>query len=125
MAARSRSGNKSSAPSAGRLATVFGLGTIVLLLGVGWILVHGGLGEVPGKEVLRSLLSGEAGEKVAPEELQATIDRLQKRISELEENHRKEIATLTDRYEQRIDELRLQIKLLQDENERLQRSSDK
>lgn len=125
MAARAKSGKKSSGPSTSKLVAVFGLGTIVLLLGVGWILVHGGLGEVPvpAKQVFRSLLAGEAGEKPSREELQATIDRLEKRIRELEENHRKEIATLRDRYEQQMDELKLEIKLLQDENERLQNSS--
>jgi hypothetical protein len=125
MTGKAKSRRRYSAPSSGKVIFVLGAGTVLILLIVGWVLVHGGLSEIPlpGKEALRGLFTGEAGQKTSPDELQATVDRLEKRIREMEETHRNEIKVLRDRYEQQLQELKLEIRLLQDENKRLQSPS--
>lgn len=127
MAAKAKSRKKSSAPSSGKLPLVFGVVTVVILLIVGWVLVVGpsealSLVTKPLQRVVA--LSGEAGQKTSTEELHATIDRLEKRIREMEEAHRAELKRLRVRHEDQLDELRFEINLLQDENKRLQNSTN-
>ena len=126
MSARSRSRKeKPSDPSSGRLPVVFGVLTIFVLLVVGWVLVHGGVGEalLSGKDALRVLLSSEAGEQMTTEDIKQISERYERRIQDLQETHQEAIAALKDQYEQQLDELKLQLKLLQDENDRLRKSA--
>ena len=127
MSQKSKSAKKgSSPPPSSKLPIVFGIVTILVLLVLGWVLVHGGLSEVPvpGKTALRTFLSGEAGEKMTEEDLKAIIERYEKQIREMKEAHRSEMQALREQHEQQLDEIKLELKLLQDENERLRESKE-
>ncbi|MFH1741811.1 MAG: hypothetical protein ABIH23_22635 [bacterium] len=127
--ATSKSGSrkkKSADVSSGRLPVVFGVLTVVALLVIGWVLVHGGLSDalLPGKKALQVLLSGEAGEKLTSDDIKEITERYEKRIQDLQQTHQDAMAALKDQYEQQLDELRFEIKVLQDENTRLQKPGD-
>jgi hypothetical protein len=92
--------------------------TILALMIIGWVLVNGGF-VLPDKGVFGNLLSSEAGEKVTTDDFKATIEQYEKRIQDLQETHQKEISAIKEQYQQQIDELNMQIKILQDENDRL------
>jgi len=130
VAAKSKSRGKRPAPSSSKIPAVLIVMTVVILMGLGWILVHGGM-SLPSW--VTGYLSGEAGEEVTFEDLQSTteryenriremerthqaeIERFEKQIREMEETHKKEMAALRENYEQQMDELRLKVQLLQDE----------
>jgi hypothetical protein len=116
---RSRSQDRDiPAPSSGKWIVLFGGLTILALMIIGWVLVNGGF-VLPDKGVFGNLLSSEAGEKVTTDDFKATIEQYEKRIQDLQETHQKEISAIKEQYQQQIDELNMQIKILQDENDRL------
>ena len=126
MSPRSGSRKKRpAAPSSGKLAVVFGGLTILVLLVIGWVLVHGGLSDVPlpGKRAFQVLLSGEAGEAMTTEDIKGITERYERRIQDLQNAHQDAIATLKEQYEQQLDELKFELKILQDENTRLRKST--
>jgi len=67
-----------------------------VLLVVGWVLVHGGVGEalLSGKDALRVLLSSEAGEQMTTEDIKQISERYERRIQDLQETHQEAIAAL-------------------------------